>query len=109
MSELLIISVVVFGFAMVSGRLSLSPVTAPMVFTAVGVLLGVVGGRWFHLDLASEAVSLLVEATLVLVLFTDAVRIDLRKLRSQILLPARLLGIGPVSYTHLTLPTIYSV
>lgn len=94
MSELLIISVVVFGFAMVSGRLSLSPVTAPMVFTAVGVLLGVVGGRWFHLDLASEAVSLLVEATLVLVLFTDAVRIDLRMLRSQILLPARLLGIG---------------
>jgi len=94
MSELLIISVVVFGFALVSGRLSLSPVTAPMVFTAVGVLLGVVGGRWFHLDLASEAVSLLVEATLVLVLFTDAVRIDLRMLRSQILLPARLLGIG---------------
>lgn len=94
MSELLIISVVVFGFAMVSGRLSLSPVTAPMVFTAVGVLLGAVGGPWFHLDLESEAVSLLVEATLVLVLFTDAVRIDLRMLRRQILLPARLLGIG---------------
>lgn len=94
MSELLIISIVVFGFAMVSGRLSLSPVTAPMVFTAVGVLLGVVGGQWFHLDLRSEAVTLLVEATLVLVLFTDAVRIDLRVLRSQIMLPARLLGIG---------------
>ena len=94
MSELLIISVVIFGFALVSGRLSLSPVTAPMVFTAVGVLLGVVGGPWFHLDLENEAVSLLVEVTLVLVLFTDAVRIDLRKLRSQILLPARLLGIG---------------
>ncbi len=94
MSELLIISVVIFGFALVSGRLSLSPVTAPMVFTAVGVLLGVVGGPWFHLDLENEAVSSLVEVTLVLVLFTDAVRIDLRKLRSQILLPARLLGIG---------------
>ncbi len=94
MSELLTISVVVFGFAMVSGRLSLSPVTAPMVFTAVGVLLGVVGGPWFHLDLENEAVSLLVEITLVLVLFTDAVRIDLRKLRRQLLLPARLLGIG---------------
>ncbi len=94
MSELLTISVVVFGFAMVSGRLSLSPVTAPMVFTAVGVLLGVLGGPWFHLDLENEAVSLLVEVTLVLVLFTDAVRIDLRKLRRQLLLPARLLGIG---------------
>ncbi|WP_347754721.1 cation:proton antiporter [Agrococcus sp. ProA11] len=94
MSELLIISIVVFAFAMVSGRLSMSPVTAPMVFTGVGVLLGLVGGEWFRLDLEGEAVSLLVEATLVLVLFTDAVRIDLRALRRQMALPARLLGIG---------------
>lgn len=94
MSELLIIALVVFGFAMVSQKLALSPVTAPMVFTAVGILLGVVGGEWFRLDLENEVVSILVKATLVLVLFTDAVRIDLRKLRKQILLPARLLGLG---------------
>ena len=94
MPELLIIAVAVFGFAMVSGRLTLSPVTAPMVFTAIGVLLGVGGGHWFHLDLEADSVSLLVEATLVLVLFTDAVRIDLRVLRSQFMLPARLLGVG---------------
>lgn len=94
MSELLIISIVVFAFAMVSGRLSMSPLTAPMVFTGVGVLLGLVGGEWFRLDLESDVVSLLVEATLVLVLFTDAVRIDLRSLRRQVSLPARLLGIG---------------
>ncbi|GAA1225802.1 cation:proton antiporter [Rhodoglobus aureus] len=94
MSELLIIALMVFGFAMVSQKLELSPVTAPMVFTAAGVVLGTVGGEWFHLDLKSEGVSILVEATLVLVLFTDAVRIDLRMLRKQILLPIRLLGIG---------------
>ncbi|MGV8912851.1 MAG: cation:proton antiporter [Rhodoglobus sp.] len=94
MSELLIIALVVFGFAMVSRKLALSPVTAPMVFTAVGLVLGVVGGEWFHLDLESEVVSILVEATLVLVLFTDAVRIDLRMLRKQFMLPIRLLGIG---------------
>ncbi|MGV8895156.1 MAG: cation:proton antiporter [Rhodoglobus sp.] len=94
MTELLVIALVVFGFAMVSRKLALSPITAPMVFTAAGVLLGVAGGEFFHLDLESEAVTVLVEATLVLVLFTDAVRIDLRALRRQILLPARLLGIG---------------
>lgn len=94
MSELMIIAIVVFGFAMVSRKLALSPVTAPMVFTAVGLVLGVVGGEWFRLDLESEVVSILVEATLVLVLFTDAVRIDLRMLRKQFLLPIRLLGIG---------------
>lgn len=94
MSELMIIAIVVFGFAMVSRKLALSPVTAPMVFTAVGLVLGVVGGEWFRLDLESEVVSVLVEATLVLVLFTDAVRIDLRTLRKQFLLPIRLLGIG---------------
>ncbi|MBH0129296.1 sodium:proton antiporter [Salinibacterium sp. NK8237] len=94
MTELVIIAVVVFAFAMVSQRLSLSPVTAPMVFTAVGILLGTAGAQWFHLDLKSDVVSILVEATLVLVLFTDAVRIDLRALRKQVLLPLRLLGIG---------------
>ncbi len=37
---------------------------------------------------------MLVEATLVLVLFTDAVRIDLRVLRRESGLPVRLLGVG---------------
>jgi NhaP-type Na+/H+ or K+/H+ antiporter len=37
---------------------------------------------------------LLAEATLVLLLFTDAIRIDLRLLRRQLQLPARLLGVG---------------
>jgi NhaP-type Na+/H+ or K+/H+ antiporter len=94
MSELVIIAIVVFGFAMISQKLVLSPVTSPMVFTAAGILLGTLGAEWFHLDLKGEVVSILVEATLVLVLFTDAVRIDLRSLRSQALLPIRLLGIG---------------
>jgi len=94
MTELVIVALVVFAFGMVSRKLALSPVTAPMVFTAAGILLGTVGGHWFQLDLRGEVVSILVEATLVLVLFTDAVRIDLRALRKQVFLPLRLLGIG---------------
>ena len=94
MVEVLIVAVAVFGFALVSGRLSMSPITAPMVFTAVGVLVGTAGLGWFTQPLGSEAVSLLVETTLVLVLFTDAVRIDLRALRHDAALPSRLLGVG---------------
>ncbi len=94
MIELLLVALSVLGFALVSGRLSMTPVTAPMVFTGIGLLVGVGGLGWFDLDLTSEAVSVLVEGTLVLVLFTDAIRIDLRVLRRQAALPVRLLGIG---------------
>jgi hypothetical protein len=41
-----------------------------------------------------EPVKLLAEATLTVVLFADASRIDLRTLRTEIGIPARLLGIG---------------
>ena len=94
MTELLVIAVAVYGFALVSGRLSMSPITAPMVFTTVGLVVGVAGLGWFDLGLEGEAVSILIEATLVLVLFTDAIRIDLRKLRTESRFPARLLGVG---------------
>lgn len=94
MVELLVVALSVFAFAMFSQRSSLSPVTAPMVFASVGLLLGTVGVDWFDLSLDSEVVSVLVEGTLVLVLFTDAARIDLRALRTEAALPVRLLAIG---------------
>ncbi len=94
MVEVLLVGLSVLGFAMVSGRLTMAPLTAPMVFTTIGLVVGVGGLGWFDLDLRGEAVSVLVEATLVLVLFTDAIRIDLGVLRRQALLPGRLLGLG---------------
>ncbi len=72
----------------------MSPVTAPMVFTTVGVIVGTGGFGWFDLELDGEATSIPVEATLVLVLFTDAIRIDLGVLRHQAALPGRMLGVG---------------
>ncbi len=94
MLELALIALSVFAFAMVSEWFSMSPLTAPMYFTVVGIAVGTGGVRWFDLDLEGEAISILVEATLVLVLFTDAIRIELRVLRRQADIPARLLGIG---------------
>ncbi len=93
-TDLVILALAVFLFSLASGRLAGSPVTAPMVFTTVGVALGVGGLGWLDLSVDSDAVSTLVEATLVLVLFTDAVRIDLRELRVDSWIPLRLLGVG---------------
>ncbi len=94
MLGLSIIAVAVLGYALVSERLALSPLTPAMFFTSVGLVVGKGGFGWFDLAVEGGAVTALVEATLVLVLFSDAVRIDLRLLRREATLPARLLGVG---------------
>lgn len=66
-----------------------------MVFTGAGILLGSAGlGLFEFTSLDSGSVGLLAEATLLLVLFTDAIRIDAKRLRSEANLPIRLLGLG---------------
>ncbi len=94
MTEILIVALAIFGYSLVSERLANSPITSPMVFTAVGLAVGSAGFGWFDLEIGNESTSILVEATLVLVLFTDAIRIDLRVLRREAVLPGRLLAIG---------------
>jgi sodium/hydrogen antiporter len=65
-----------------------------MVFVAGGFLVGPEVLCWLDLGIGSSAVRALAEATLTLVLFADASRIDLAALRREVGLPARLLGIG---------------
>ena len=97
MPLLLAAAVLVFAYALVSRRLESSMVTAPMIFTAIGIAIGALG--LFELEsLDTGTVGILAEATLVLILFTDAIRIDLRRLREDAALPTRLLVIGlPIS------------
>ena len=88
------IAVAILAYAAVSGRLDGSPVTPAMVFVTIGILAGPEALGLLELPPASEPVKLLAEATLTVVLFADASRIDLRRLRGEIGVPARLLGIG---------------
>jgi NhaP-type Na+/H+ or K+/H+ antiporter len=81
-------------FAAFSQKAERSPLTPPMFFVGVGFFLGDAGLGWVHLQIDGEAMHVLAELTLVLVLFTDAARIDLACLRREGSLPARLLGIG---------------
>src|SRR5829696_8101175 len=88
------IAVVLIAYAAVSGRLASTPVTQAMVFVAVGLLAGVRLLGLIEADAAGQFVRHLAEATLTLVLFTDAVRVNRGRLRRESLVPARLLGVA---------------
>jgi sodium/hydrogen antiporter len=89
-----IVALAVLGVATVSRRLAGTSLTPTMVFVACGLVVGphVLDG----IDLASTGslVRTLAEATLALVLFSDASRIDLGQLRHSVDVPSRLLGLG---------------
>lgn len=82
----------VYGlFSRLSERL---PVSAAMVFVSVGILAGPLGLNLVEMGITSTAVRVIVELTLVLVLFIDASTIDLRALIREKGLPFRLLVFG---------------
>lgn len=78
-------------FSKVSDR---SPVTAPMVFVAMGILVSPLGFNFFHMEVKGELVHILTEVTLVLILFVDASTINLKRLVDDRSIPMRLLFIG---------------
>jgi sodium/hydrogen antiporter len=88
------IAVLLIGYGAVSGRLQSTVITQAMVFVALGLLVGNQVLDLVEVDAANQYVRLLAEATLALVLFTDAVRVNLGRLRRESALPARLLGLG---------------
>jgi len=81
-------------YAAVSARLRSTVVTQAMVFVAFGLLIGNRGLGVVDVETANRAVRILAEATLTVVLFTDALAVDLAKLRRASDVPVRLLGIG---------------
>ena len=94
---LAVIAGLVLAYALVSRRLADSVLTPPLAFVIAGMVAG--GGAGLGLgvlNLAPDhaAIHALAEITLILVLFADATRIDLRVLRREAGLPLRLLGLG---------------
>jgi sodium/hydrogen antiporter len=93
-SDVAIVAALIFAWGTLSARLERFDVTAPITFVVVGVLLthGPVAPLGFAPS--HELVKALAEATLVLVLFSDASRVRLRDLQADMGLCLRLLGIG---------------
>ncbi len=89
-----VIAALVVGYGLLSSRLYSWSITGPLVFAVAGLLLGPSVAGLVAGDISTATVEVLAEATLVMVLFTDATRIDLRRLLDQIALPLRLLVVG---------------
>ncbi|HMJ80296.1 MAG TPA: cation:proton antiporter [Candidatus Dormibacteraeota bacterium] len=81
------------AYALAAGRLNRLSIGPALVFVVVGALAQVALPDRLP-ELEAEAVRLLAEVTLALVLFTDASTLDLRGLRQEAGLVLRLLAVG---------------
>ena len=81
-------------YSLLSGRLSGTVLTAPLIFVAIGFIIGPAGLSIAHIEADNSAIDVVAELTLILVLFTDAARIDLSRVRRDHDLPVRMLLIG---------------
>lgn len=89
-----VLAVFLFLYAISSKRLGLTILTGPLVFASLGWLTGPDGLEVVAVPQDVAVITLLLEATLVLVLFTDAMGINTSRWREEASVPGRLLGIG---------------
>jgi NhaP-type Na+/H+ or K+/H+ antiporter len=87
-------ALLIFLYGLISAVADRSPITAPMVFVAIGVLAGPLGFGLFEVNIDSHLVEIIAEVTLVIILFTDASSIKLKALQKEYTVPLRLLAIG---------------
>ena len=92
--DLAIVAALVFGWGTMSARLERSDVTAPITFLIAGLVLASGPLKILGVTPSHALVKDLAQATLVLVLFSDASRVGLADLRADLRLYLRLLGIG---------------
>ena len=95
--DLISLAIIVGGFlaySLISGRLQGTVVTAPLVFVIFGLAIGTGGLNVANIDVGHSAIHFIAEFTLILVLFADAARFDLDRVRRDHNLPVRMLLIG---------------
>ena len=91
-AEIAVVALLLVVYAAISRSAEKWPVSMPMLFVAAGAVTGLSGLVDVSAD--SAAIALLAEVTLAVILFSDAVRIDLGRLRRALGTPVRLLTIG---------------
>jgi NhaP-type Na+/H+ or K+/H+ antiporter len=80
--------------ALLAGVIDRAPVSFPMIFLTLGLLLGSGTSGVVDIDLENDALRTVAFATLALVLFLEAMSLDLRHLRRYWVVPALTLGPG---------------
>ncbi len=91
---LAVVALALIAFGVVSRRVHGTPITPAIIFVGIGLVVGSQALDLFDPSPTGEPIRVLAEATLTLVLFADASRINMRTLRREYTVPARLLGIG---------------
>ena len=93
-ATLAIIGVVIIVSALLSGLIERSGLPQVAVFLALGAVLGPVGLGVLNISLDSGALRVVATLSLALVLFTDAVSLNIAEVRRRGALALRLLGPG---------------
>ena len=91
---LAVAALALIAFGVVSRRVDGTSITPAIIFVGIGLLVGTQALDLVDAAPTGEIVRRLAEATLTVVLFVDASRIDLRTLRQEYAVPVRLLGFG---------------
>jgi len=91
-TEFAVVGVLIIAYALISKVSSSWPFTMPILFVGAGALMSWSGAVEVEAEL--EGAKVIAELALALILFSDAVRIDLHQLRKEALVPTRLLLIG---------------
>lgn len=91
---LILVALAVVAYGLLSRRLQGGLLTLPLLFVAFGWAIGDGGLGLADIHPEHGIIHLVAEATLILVLFTDAARIDLRQLLADHTLPQRMLLVG---------------
>ncbi|HYE66521.1 MAG TPA: cation:proton antiporter [Pyrinomonadaceae bacterium] len=101
-AALAIIGIVIVVSALLSGLIERSGLPQVAVFLAIGAALGPVGLGVLNLTLDSSALRVVATLSLALVLFTDAVSLNISEVRRHATLALRVLGPGTLLSAALT-------
>jgi NhaP-type Na+/H+ or K+/H+ antiporter len=91
---LAIVTAVIFFYSLVARRVEKTLISGPMVFVALGLLVGSHGLGWVGETTSRNELRVLADLTLALILFIDAANADLSVLKRQFKIPSRMLLIG---------------
>ncbi len=95
--DLMTVAIVAGGlmaYALFAGRIEGTMLTAPLLVIVFGFIVGSGGIGIANIAPGHSAIHFIAECTLILVLFTDAARIDLSRVKRDHNLPVRMLAIG---------------
>ena len=101
-TSLALIGIVIVVSALLSGLIDRSGLPQVAVFLAIGAALGPAGLGLFDITLESPVVRTVATLSLTLVLFTDAVSLNISEVRQHSALAFRMLGPGTILCAALT-------